>query len=98
MSQYSEHELYLLEKAQVNCADFSEILGEYVEDEVGPTLMKRLESHTRKCLYCRELKEDYLLTIELAGELRERPVPKDVRVRLREGLNARLGLNINLPE
>ena len=92
----SEFQLMVLEKEKITCDDVAELMGDYADGELIPTLEGRLNEHIAECFDCQDLREQYLLTIELAREIGRRPppVPTGVQNRLRAALNARLGLNL----
>ena len=92
----TEFELMILEKQQINCSDVEKLLGDYLEKDFPVTLASRITEHISECDYCREIEAGYKLTIDLARELGQRKMPKEVRRRFREGLNAKLGLNLNI--
>ena len=92
--KYSERQLRVLEKESIECADVAALLDDLTEHEVSCTLRARLEAHLRVCPACRELAETYKMTIDLASELADQPVPRAVQNRLREALNKKLGLSL----
>lgn len=94
MTGLNDFQLLVLEKETVSCEDVSELLGDYVDRELCPTLRTRLEGHICACERCQEMLRTYRFTIELAGELSDRPVPSGVQNRLRKALNERLGLKL----
>lgn len=96
MTQLNEFELFVLEKEQVNCSDVTELLGDYTDNELSASVRARLDSHIDSCEYCRDMVRTYSLTVELASELREKPIPFGVQNRLRKALNQRLGLSLPL--
>ena len=91
---YSERQLRVLEKESIQCADVAALLDDLTDHEVSCTLRARLEAHLRVCPECRELDASYRMTVELASELADRPVPRDVQNRLRDSLNKKLGLSL----
>ena len=89
-------QIRILEKQLVGCDDVAELLGEYVDGELSSTLSKRVGSHLKGCESCREIEEGYRFTIELAREIKRKPMPAGVQNRLRKALNERLGLNLSM--
>ena len=95
MKNLSDYQLYVLEKAEIDCQDVEALLGDYVDGDLTPTIAERLAGHIEECSYCQEIESGYRLTIELADELRnDSPAPEGVKSRLMENLNKTLGLNI----
>ena len=91
---YNDNHLYLLEKKEINCLDLVQIMGEYHDDELPDTLNEKVSDHIRKCEQCEKFALSYSMVVEIAGELKDREVPRDVRNRLREGLNKKLGIGL----
>jgi hypothetical protein len=96
MQQLSELELRVLEQPKVSCQDIEEVFGDYVDGELTSTLMRRVDEHIAACEECQEFRDTYLLTIKLARQLKPRPMSEDVKMRLRQALNERLGLQLEL--
>ncbi len=97
MKHLSDYELYVLEKAEIDCIDVENLLGDYVDGDLTTTLEARLSDHIEDCDYCQEIEKGYRLTIELAKELHlDAPMPEDVKRRFHAGLNQKLGLNLGL--
>ena len=94
MADFTDLQLMVLEKEHVECRDVMVLLGDYADGELSATLTGRLEEHIAECDYCQEVTAGYQLTIDLARELRDKPIPADVQNRLRHNLNKRLGLNL----
>jgi len=94
MTHFSDLHLFVLEKGEFTCTDLDSLLGDYVDGELPSTLCARLDQHVAECQACQELKDGYLLTVQLAGELRAKPVPTAVHNRLRDALNEKLGLTL----
>ena len=94
MSRLSEHELRILEKSDINCHDVSVLLGDYVDNELSPSLRDRVHQHIRGCGECRAGERGYRQVLQLAKELPRPQISDDVKRRLREALNRRLGLNL----
>lgn len=91
---YHEDHLFVLEKKSIECRDVENLLGDYTARELPPTLKGRLDAHLHGCAQCTKLKADYERTIELARQLRDRPVPQEVHERLKSALTARLGIQL----
>ena len=91
---YDDAQMRILEKSTIDCDDLVAHLDDYVEGDLGTTLKGRFDGHLWSCENCDEVHRTYKLTMELATELRERPIPSEVQKRLREALNRRLGINL----
>lgn len=91
-----EYHMEVLEKPEVDCIDVVNLLGDYTDDELTPTVRGRIDSHVEHCGYCRRMMDSYLTTVSLARELGDRPLPVDTQRRLRESLNKRLGITLKL--
>lgn len=85
----------VLEKPEISCDDVTDLLGDYVEGDLMPTIVQRLDHHIAECAHCRELKHGYLTTIALARGLGDKPMPRDVQSRLRKALKERLGIDLS---
>ena len=93
---FTDQQLYMLEKPEITCKDVEKLYGDYVEGDLPQSLKGRLDSHIEECGECQEFVGSYQLTIRLARELKGKQMPEEVRRRLREALNARLGINLPL--
>lgn len=100
MENYSDYHMYVLEKYAVDCIDVVKLLGDYYDKDLHPSLQQRLENHVCECKYCEELDRSYRLVVDVARTLRqeERQMTSTVKVRLRQALNKRLGINLNVEE
>ena len=86
-----------LEKSILNCTDIEDVLGDYVDGDLTPTIKNRVEEHIAGCDECLELFYSYLLTIRLAKELKPMVSMQNdnaIQNKLRGALNERLGLNL----
>lgn len=96
INELDETLLSILEKPEIECSDVSELMGEYVDRDLPPGLRFRVYDHICSCDHCKKFEKSYRLVVDLAHELKHRPVAREVKNRLRQVLNARLGLQ--LPE
>lgn len=78
------------------CDELGELLGDYVDEELPSSMAARFKQHLSGCSECRALERDYRRTVEIAGLLKDKPLPPGAKDRLREGLNRRLGINLPL--
>jgi len=83
------------QKSAVSCSEVSSLLGDFVENELPETLRRKLQAHFTCCSSCREFKASYIATIRISRSLSPVQMPKDARIRLRESLNRRLGLQLS---
>lgn len=90
----SDYHTRVLESPEISCSDVENLFGDYVEGELPKTLRDRLDAHIARCVPCNEFQISYKRTIELAGQLKEKPIPIDVQNRLRARLNSALGLKL----
>lgn len=90
------HYVRVLEREEILCADVEELLGDYEEGDLPHSLKNRLDDHISLCSECAQLKAEYNLIIEVAEEMgKEEPqMPIEVQNRLRQRLNASLGLQL----
>lgn len=96
MSKLTDFHLFVLEKGQMACADLRKCYGDYFDRELPVTVRGKLDAHIEECPRCQEFAASYRMTVELARELGNKPVPSDVQKRLRMALNARLGLTLSV--
>jgi len=93
---FTEFQLMIFEKEHIECKDVAALLGDYVDHELPLSLRDRIDAHLLDCDECKEMERSYRMTVELAHELRDKPMPLSVKNRLRENLNKKLGLNLSL--
>ena len=96
MTDFTDLQLLILEKSTIECGDIEALFGDFVEDDLPATLRARVDRHIKGCADCRQFQKEYCDVIQLARELGEEvtPAPVGVQNRLREALNARLGLSL----
>ena len=98
MLKLTDSQLRILEKPEIECDDFIELLGEYVDGELTPTLHLRLADHAEGCEICEAFESSYRMVIDLAREIGNdnTPLPAGVRERLYTRLNAELGTSLEV--
>jgi anti-sigma factor RsiW len=96
MTTLNDFQLLVLEKETITCSDVTELLGDYTDKELTPTLRARVDAHIHECEFCQEMERSYRMTVELAQELGNQPLPQGVRTRLRKALNQKLGLELSI--
>lgn len=95
MTIYTEEQILMLEKGEINCEDFQTAMCDYADGDLPETIKARIDEHAASCEECDEFKRTYLLTISLAGELGQtQKVSAETTNRLRDALNERLGLKL----
>ena len=94
MGKFTDYQLMVFEKEQIDCGDVTALLGDYQDRELPPSLRARIASHISRCPQCFEAERSYRMVVELARELKEPPMPEGVKGRLRQALNRRLGLHL----
>lgn len=83
MKKISEDQIRILEKQEIECTDIPHMMCDYADGDLTDSLKERLDQHMSKCDSCREFKETYLKTVELAAMLKPAPLTSDVQNRLR---------------
>ena len=94
MKKYKERHLRVLEKGEICCKDIRRMYGEMIEKDLPISLNGRLNDHIKGCGECKEFTQSYLLTIDLAKSLRDKPLPEGVNERLKLALSVRLGISL----
>lgn len=94
--QFTEEQMRVLEKAQIECSDVENFIDDYAENELPRSLSLRIAGHIHECGNCEEVEDSYRMVKDLARSLRDQPLPDGVQARLREALNKRLGIQLSL--
>lgn len=97
-NKFTEFQLEVLEKKEIDCIDFVALLGDRQDGDLPPSLEGRLHAHMAVCRFCSEFEASYRQTVELARELPQPQLPAGARNRLRQALNQRLGIQLPLVE
>lgn len=94
----SEYQMLVLEKGQIDCIDVVKLMGDLREQELPHTLEGRLRTHISECPHCQKFEASYNQVVNLANELGQdrKPIPNDVKQRLRQALNQRLGIRLSV--
>ena len=98
MNKYTDYQLMVFEKPSLECTDVISLLGDYEDQDLPQSLHNRVEEHINDCDFCQDFEESYRGVIEVAAELRDKPVPRGVRSRLRSRLNDELGLGLEVQD
>ena len=72
----------------ITCRELSELLYDYVADELAPPRRDAVAQHLQECQPCLAYWESYRVTIHLARRLPCPPPPPDVLDRLRSRVEA----------
>lgn len=96
--KFTEFQLEVLEKKDIDCVDFIALLGDRQDGDLPPSLEGRLHGHKAGCKFCKEFEASYRQTVELAAELPKPEMPTGARNRLRGALNRRLGIQLPMVE
>lgn len=91
-----DYYMEVLEKPEIDCIDVINLLGDYTDGELTSSVRGRVDAHVEHCAYCRRMMSSYIKTVELAGELRDHPLPVETQRRLRESLNKKLGISLKM--
>jgi anti-sigma factor (TIGR02949 family) len=67
----------------MTCREVIEKLAEYLDAELTPAVLERLETHITICGPCRAYLATYRRTRELAAKVNRVEMPEEVRTRLR---------------
>ena len=92
--RFSDAQLRVLEKGTIECKDVVRLLGDYTDKELSTTLKARLDAHIQNCSECREVRDSYKWTVDIASHLEEKPISNEIQNRLRSTLNEKLGINL----
>lgn len=65
-------------REQIVCQQWVELVTDYLEGTLPPSLQQAADRHLADCPHCTEYLQQMRRTIELAGRLQERDVPADV--------------------
>lgn len=76
----------------LGCSEIEDLLDEYIDDQLSPTLVKSYEHHLERCESCRELVNDCCEIVELARLLPEPQLPDGLHERLTRRLEGELGV------
>jgi len=97
MFKLTDTQLLVLEKSTIECSDVETLFGDYLDQDLPPTLTSRLEEHIAGCAHCQHEEQVYRDIIKVAREIGQSqpPIPTSVQNNLRDALNKRLGLNLS---
>lgn len=94
MVQFTDFQLLVLEKQNVECDDAVELMAEVYEELLPATLNGRIHAHISDCEECNHFYSEFSRSMQLVANEDEIPVPLGVQNRLRKALNERLGLSL----
>jgi anti-sigma factor RsiW len=75
----------------MTCRELIDILGDYLEGELGPDVISQFERHLADCAPCRAYLATYRKTRELTPGATAVEMPEEMRARLRRFLAEVLG-------
>lgn len=92
----SDMHLFVLEKGEVSCSDVEALMSDYVDNDMAPSVRRRLEHHMAQCESCSQCRSDFLTIRAVARELgaRTETLPAGVEQRLRLALQEQLGISL----
>jgi predicted anti-sigma-YlaC factor YlaD len=73
---------------ELSCREVVEILGDYLEGAMAPSVRARLEEHLAECDGCAAYLEQLRVTIRLSGRLSEQAVSPEAMAPLLEAFRA----------
>ena len=93
---FTDRLMKIFELETLSCKDINSLYGDYYDGDLPEALNDRIREHIDNCQECQEFEGSYRFMLEAAAELRkvEVPMKDDVKNRLRQKLNERLGLNM----
>ena len=68
MAKFTDFQLRVFEKPQLECPDVVSLLGDYEDNDLPAALRGRITEHLDECDYCSEVEDGYRLTMDLARE------------------------------
>jgi anti-sigma factor RsiW len=74
----------------MRCEDLVQIMIDYMEDSMEPTLKEEFERHMGDCSSCLAFFETYKMTHDLTREIRCEEIPEEVQSRLKEFLKKKI--------
>ncbi len=61
----------------ISCRDVSQILQDYIEDELPDSERRSIDMHLALCKECRVFLSTYKETVHLVGRIPDTPMPKE---------------------
>ncbi|OGC00482.1 MAG: hypothetical protein A3G35_09110 [candidate division NC10 bacterium RIFCSPLOWO2_12_FULL_66_18] len=74
----------------ITCREMVDLLSDYVDGHLEPTLARQLEAHLRGCTECTAFLRTFKETLALAKEAACEEMPEELKVRLRDFLRNNL--------
>jgi anti-sigma factor RsiW len=84
---------WLFHRKRLTCRQLVNMLSDYVDGELPPTLQRRLEAHLEGCTPCTAFLQTFKQTQTLAQSLHDEDMPPELRQRLRSFLREQLPKN-----
>ncbi|MBX7145492.1 MAG: zf-HC2 domain-containing protein, partial [Oligoflexia bacterium] len=86
LTELSDKQIRVFEKGNICCTDVAALMGDYADQELMPSLRRRVDAHIERCDECALFRDTYLMVVKLAREIRRPAIPTDVQNRLRAKL------------
>ena len=80
-------------EAVMSCNSAEKKANLYLDDELNAQDKGLLEKHISSCELCHDLVDELRFVVEAAKSLNEKPIPREVKSRLREFLSQEVGHN-----
>lgn len=74
----------------LTCRDVGQLLYDYVEKLLEPSVQQALEAHLADCPGCRAFIKTYQQTIHLSHELKDEDLPAELRQKLQRFIETKL--------
>lgn len=90
MTQRTHTEHDVASEADLTCQRVTDLLVDYVTENLEPELRASFEAHLRDCRDCVAFLQTYKETIRATRSLRYETIPDDMRQRVEDFLRARI--------
>lgn len=81
----------------LSCCEIELLLDSYLDSEMDVSLRERFEKHLNSCTECMSLVLECEQIMELARTLGDKPIPDDIRTRLKSYLEEEAGVKFSTP-
>ncbi len=90
-------QIAFLERHRIGCREVEELIDAYIDGEMAPQLVSRVDAHLGGCEPCRGMVEHCRAILDTAKTLASDPIPPAVSARLRAALRERVGYDSPAP-
>lgn len=90
-------QIAFLERHRIGCREVEELIDAYIDGEMAPPLVARVETHLSGCESCRATVSHCRAIVDTAKTLAAEPIPPAVSARLRAALRERVGYDSPAP-